>query len=542
MKHIILLFLLTIGLTMTSLAQNTISIIEDELVVQLGTDVIPTAFFEAFIDENNLPKVFYTRTVSKQRLSILSFDPNLIDGTDLIQLLEKESEINFATYNQRATIHATPNDPEFGEQWQMDLIDAPAVWDFTVGGLTPLGDTIVIANLESCETQHEDLVENLWRNYEEIPGNDIDDDNNGYTDDYEGYHINSGNDQHMTSSHGSRVCGVMGARGDNGIGIAGVNWETKMMVVSHSFLIPDIIEACEYIYEQRLAYNNSNGVQGAFVVATNASFGFDGRFPEDNPMFGLWCELMEDMGQAGILSVVATSNAVVDIDEAGDVAAHCASDHIIVVTDTDRQDVLVAGFSSSKTIVDLSAPSGLGALSTKPDNSYGLLTGTSGAAPQVTGAIGLLYSAPCTGFATLAKDDPEQAASLMKDFILNGTVAIPSLADNTVSGGRLNIKGSLNLLQEFCGGGSSPLTISFLQPNPATRGEIIRVAFQTPDEAVYKFRVTDMLGRIVYKNERAATTFGSNIVAIETHNLPVGVYHFTVENSRDIKTETFLIF
>lgn len=541
MKHIILLLLLTFSVSIVTTAQDEPTLVDDQLVVQLRADITPASFFQTFFKEHNLPKIQYTRTVSSHRLSILVFDPMLTDGDRLQALLEEESAVNFAAFNQRATIHTTPNDPDYGEQWHLEMIDAPEVWDFTMGGLTPLGDTIVIANLESCETAHEDLKENIWRNYGEIQGNGIDDDDNGYTDDYEGYYVNTRNDQHTASSHGSRVCGIMGARGDNGIGISGVNWETKMMVVSHSYLVSDIIEACEYVYEQRLAYNDSDGARGAFVVATNASFGFDGSFPEDNPMFGIWCNVMADMGQAGILSVVATSNAVINVDTVGDVAVHCSTNHIVVVTDTDRQDELVAAFSGNGTLVDLSSPSGSGALSTAPDNSYQTLSGTSGAAPHVTGAIGLLYSAPCTGFAELAKRDPSQAASLMKDFILKGTAAIPSLDGKTVSGGRLNIEGSLNFLQEFCGGAAAPLNITVIQPNPVRIGAEVRVSFQTPDEAVYRIRVTDALGRVVASSEQMSTTFGSNIVRIETDNFAVGVYFFTVENNRATETEAFLI-
>lgn len=542
MRPIFLFFFFSVSFLFHTTAQNDSNIIDDQLVVQLRPEIDPAVFFQTFINQHKLSKVVYSRTITSYRLSIIHFDPLLTDGMELKELLNEEAAVNFATFNQQATIRTTPNDPDYGEQWHLEMINAPEVWDFTTGGLTPNGDTIVIANLESCETTHEDLVDNIWRNYNEIPNNEIDDDNNGYVDDYEGYYTNAGNDQHTANSHGSRVCGIMGASGDNEIGISGVNWETKMMVVSHSFLIPDVIEACEYIYRQRVAYNESDGARGAFVVATNGSFGFDNRFPESDPLFEMWCELMEDMGQAGILSVVATSNPVVDVDETGDVAVHCNTDYVIGVTDTDRQDELIAGFSGSGQLIDLSCPSGTGALSTTIGNSYEVLTGTSGAAPHVTGAIGLLYSAECMGFANLAKTDPAQAALLMKDFILKGTTPISSLSGKTVSGGRLNIEGSLNQLQEFCGGGAAPLTIVSVLPNPVSLGTQVRFTYQTPDETTYRIRVTDALGRTIQTEEQQSTTFASNIVRIETSNLAVGVYFLTVENNRATESVSFLVY
>jgi len=105
-----------------------------------------------------------------------------------------------------------------------------------------------------------------------------------------------------------------------------------MMVVSNNLLLGDIITACEYVLDQRKLYNESNGAEGAFVVATNSSFGFDQRFPEDNPLFGEWCDIIEEMGQVGILSVVACNNDNIDVDQIGDMPSFCSTDYMVVVT------------------------------------------------------------------------------------------------------------------------------------------------------------------------------------------------------------------
>jgi len=131
----------------------------------------------------------------------------------------------------------------------------------------------------------------------------------------------------------------------------------------------------------------------------------------------------------------------------------------------------------------------------------------------------------------------------MKSFILNGTTKVTDLEGKTVSGGRLNLEGSLNLLQEFCGGGAGPLTINSIAPNPLLPGNnLATVRFQTPDEATYQIKVTDVLGRTVYTSEVESTTFGTNLVEIETFNFTTGIYYFTVENSRDTETKPFVVF
>ena len=541
MKSHLLILICLLGFVVTTFSQNEYDQ-SDQVIVKLRPDVKPESFLNQFVASKKLNAVFYSGTPStSRRLSVLEFDPYFTDSQELIDLLNKKPEVEYAAINERASLRTNPNDPEYSQQFHMSLINAPEVWNFTTGGLTPLGDTIVIATLEACDTDHEDIQDNVWRNYLEIPNNGIDDDNNGYTDDYEGYNTVSQDDQHLITSHGSRVCGLIGAKGNNGTGVTGVNWDTKIMVVSNTLLIGDIIAACEYILDQRVAYNESNGEEGAFIVATNSSFGFDRRFPEENPLFLEWCNIMDEMGEAGILSVVASNNSNVDIDEIGDLPAFCSSQYTVVVTNTDQQDLLRGSFSGTAEHMDLSAP-GTGSFSTRPDNEYGALGGSSASTPHVSGGIGLLYSAPCAGFAEFAKTDPAQAASFMKSFILGGTTKLAELEGKTVSGGRLNLEGSLNLLQEFCGGSAGQLEITSIIPNPTALGDPIRIDFQTPDESVYQYRVTNVLGQTILEGEKNSTTFGSNLLEIETTNFSIGVYYITVENSRDTQTEPFMIY
>ncbi len=250
---------------------------------------------------------------------------------------------------------------------------------------------------------------------------------------------------------------------------------------------------------------------------------------------------MEEMGQAGILSVVACNNSNIDVDEVGDLPSFCPSEFIVVVTNTDRQDILNGSYSGTATHMDLSAP-GSQSFTTRPDDRYISFGGTSASTPHVTGGIGLLYSANCEGYASFTKVEPAESARIMKTFIMDGTDKISALEGKTVSGGRLNLEGSLNLLQEYCGGGAAPLTISSITPNPILYGNPISIRFLTPDESTYRYRVTDVLGRTILKGEKESSTFANNLVTVETSDLAIGVYFFTVENARDSKTKQFMVY
>ena len=162
-----------------------------------------------------------------------------------------------------------PNDPDFSVQDGLQLIDIERAWDFTTGGTTPSGRQIVIAIMdEGYDVTHEDLIPNLWTNPGEIPNNGFDDDNNGYIDDHLGLNVATDNDQHVVRSHGTSVSGIIGARGNNGIGISGVAWDAQLLLVSGVRSSSGIIEANNYIRDQRRLYNESNGAEGCLLYTS----------------------------------------------------------------------------------------------------------------------------------------------------------------------------------------------------------------------------------------------------------------------------------
>ena len=121
-----------------------------------------------------------------------------------------------------------PNDPLYYSQWGIPATKIDVVWNTTTGD-----STAIIAILDTgVDWQHPDLAANIWQNKQEIPGNGIDDDGNGLIDDIRGWdYINNDNNPTDDNSHGTHVAGIAAAVGNNGIGIAGVNWKARIMPI-----------------------------------------------------------------------------------------------------------------------------------------------------------------------------------------------------------------------------------------------------------------------------------------------------------------------
>ena len=328
-------------------------------------------------------------------------DPAVLDW------LYAQEQIEIAQHDHYLEWRETiPNDSSFNRQWHLKNtgqigglagtdIDATFAWDSTTGGTTSLGDSIVLAIIDSkVDLDHPDL--NFFVNRFEIPNNGMDDDSNGYVDDYYGFNTlnDAGNlidiqTQQVFISHGTHVSGIAAARGNNNRGVSGVNWDAQVLaiVTDLSIVESEVVEAYAYAIAMKQRYLETNGAEGAFVVASNSSFGVNNGDPANYP---IWCAMYDSMGDAGILSAGATANSTVDVGAVGDMPSLCPSDHLIMVTNSDNRDIPVSsGYSES--FVDLSAP-GTAIYSTLPGNAYGNRTGTSMACPMVTGSIGLIYS------------------------------------------------------------------------------------------------------------------------------------------------------
>lgn len=349
-------------------------------------------------------------------------------------------------YNYRIEVRGTPDDPLYGRQENLYRAGYPAAWDQTTGGTTATGVPIVIAILDAgFDTEHEDLRASVWRNPAETPDDGIDNDGNGYVDDLNGWNYCDNRADHPPNPHGTQVVGLLGAQGDNGVGITGMSWRSHLMLFSVSE-VADIIAAYGYIIEQRRRFNESQGREGAFVVVTNASFGVAESRCLDFP---IWGGMYDKLGAVGVLTAASVVNTATDIDQGGDMPTDCPSDYLITVTDVTTDDDLSRSAGYGATTVDLGAP-GQGSFTTLPSNRYGGFGGTSAAVTYVTAAVALLYAAACPETIAESIDFAPAAAARMKRLLLQHVQPLPPLAHKTVSGGTVNVAEALTALRDEC--------------------------------------------------------------------------------------------
>ncbi len=348
-----------------------------------------------------------------------------------------------------------PNDPEFADQWSMGLsatnfgIDALSAWmTYGTGGKDADNNDIVVAVVDGgIEITHPDLVENIWVNEQEIAGNGIDDDGNGYVDDMNGWNGYSNSGQQKSNPHGTHVAGIVGARGNNQNGVAGVNWDVKIMNVPGSSGNTSIVlNAYRYVLEQKKLWLATDGAKGANIVSTNSSFGID--FADCNSSeYPAWNDIYNEMGKVGILSAAATANRAVNIDQVGDVPTGCDSPYIIAVTNN-QSDGRRASAGYGTVAIDLAAP-GTQILSTYTGGGTRRLTGTSMATPHVAGAVAFLTSVASKPLADLYKKDPGAAATELKRMMMETVTKTRQFENETVSGGILNLNAAAAAVSTF---------------------------------------------------------------------------------------------
>ncbi len=481
----------------------------------------PDADYSSVIDNHKreFRSQSYIKVVSTRKL-IYRYDfSKREDAIATKKELENNPTVEIVEWNYKMTRRgsAIPNDPKYGEQWNLRKIGLEKLWDKTMGGTTPCGDTIVVAIFDfGFDPNHPDMQDLLWHNKGEIPNNSFDDDQNGYTDDYNGVNLDTGNDRHSIAEdyHGTAVASVMGANTDNEIGISGVGWHTKLLIVSSEDKDQALaIEAYEYIRDLRKKYNESNGTEGAYIVAVNSSWGHSGVYEED---FQLMCDMYNDLGEVGILSVGSTDNTQVNTDFFGDIPSDCSSDYLIIVTNTDEEDKLAVG-AFGKENVDLGAP-GERIQVADENASYKARGGTSFATPHVTGAIGLLYSLEEATFCDDARLSPEEAIYSLKNYLLNGVTKIPTLEDRSVSGGRLNLDRTVDMVTSTHDTNVLDLTVF---PNPVDDYFSLRSRNYF---TVVSAQVTDVAGKLIFENNNL-----NLLEPIDVRTWSAGLYFLTVK-------------
>jgi len=353
-------------------------------------------------------------------------------------------------------------------------------------GITGNASVVVGIIDEGVQVTHPDLKNNIWVNPFEIPGDGIDNDGNGYKDDMNGWDFvyndagvyNAGED-----AHGTHVAGTIGGEGNNGIGVAGVNWDVTM--ISTKFLGPsggttaNAIKAVDYLTDLKTRH-------GINLVASNNSWGGGG-----------YSQALHDAiirgAKANILFVAAAGNSTSNNDTGGyypssyntsvgtSTQTAASYDAVIAVASITNTGAISSFSSYGATTVDIGAP-GSGIWSSVPTDTYSSYNGTSMATPHVTGAIALYAS---------AQSGPVSAATIRND-ILSSATPTASLVGKTVTGGRLNayeaIMRSTGVTLDkntYSGTGTVAITVNHTGANlNSTVADTIQVTVRSTTETV----------------------------------------------------------
>lgn len=307
-----------------------------------------------------------------------------------------------------------PNDPKYSTLWALERIGATNAWQQTQGSTN-----VVVGILDSgLDFNHADLASNVWTNTKEIAKNGKDDDLNGFVDDVHG--INAATktgDIVDETGHGSHVAGIIGAMGNNGLGVVGVNWRVSLLPVKIFTINGGSGNSAVILGYNYLLQLKKRGVN---IRVINNSWGSD--FPS-RAVYEAICAAQA----AGILTVCAAGNSRHDADIIPGFPASYSCEGILSVAASDQDDEPASFSTYGRRTVHLSAP-GDHILSTYRKGHYLFESGTSMASPYVAGAAALLFS----------KSNTLSAASV-KRLLLETVDQLPGWQTKVVSGGRLNV-------------------------------------------------------------------------------------------------------
>ena len=533
------IYLLTLLLfpALTILAQKESTINLGQLLVKFKPQVVPENFmvgFQTYARDGG--GIWLEKKLSKAaNINLIGYDTLTVNAINLLEEIKKDPQVEYACFDISVESRGDmPDDPNLASQWGLFSIGTEKVWEITKGGVSALGDTIVVAILDTgFDINHEDLKGNIWINKGEKPGDKIDNDQNGYIDDVSGWNFIHQSAMHVADNHGSSVAGIIGAKGNNGKGISGMNWHVKLMVFE-TRLVSDIIAAYDYIIEQRERYNRTKGKQGAFVVTTNASFGVNKIKCVDQP---LWGEMYDRLGAAGILSAAGAANNPWNVDEVGDMPTTCKSDYLMTVLNTNPKDERYAGSAFGAVSIDMGAP-GQNSFSTRNNNEYGAFHGNSAAAPHLAGAIALLYSIPRQKLAEEAMAFPAQTAMKIRNLLLNNVDKVPSLVSLTSTGGRLNVFSSMLKLLEIYPEKKPEMPTGKLlvYPNPSI--DEIYVEIAKPENETSLLSIYNAMGQQV---KQIFMPEGVNRARVMTNGWKPGNYWVFSPGVFNIQQATFIV-
>lgn len=355
---------------------------------------------------------------------------NATSAGESFEALRKSPEVEYVAPNWKFQLQTLPNDlaPELwglrndGSESGTAGADIDAELGWSIRTAT---DDVVVAVIDSgIDYTHPDLAENMWVNPGEIPGNNIDDDGNGFIDDVHGYDFaDKDGDPMDTNSHGTHVAGIIGAVGDNNTGITGVAWNTKLMAIkvfadeSNFAYTSDIVKGI--LYAADMGARVSNNSYGAVFTDAVA----EGIF--NRPI----ADAIGYANEAGMLFVAAAGNDRINADISMNVTSPATIDHpnVISVAASTRSDKRASFSNHGETGADIAAP-GADILSTIPGGGYDSYSGTSMASPFVAGAAALV-----------AAEHPDIKVEELRAVLIESAEPVTDLAGVTLNGGRLNL-------------------------------------------------------------------------------------------------------
>ena len=328
---------------------------------------------------------------------------------------------------------AIPNDPSFAVEWGLlnsgqysgtpgNDIGAAQAWAFTTGSRS-----VVVAVIDSgIDLTHPDLAANLWVNPGEIAGDGIDNDSNGFVDDIHGWDFVDNDAVPQDGfGHGTHVAGIIGAVGNNGVGVSGVNWQVSIMALRiqddrGAGTTSAVLAALRYATMMRRDH-------GIMIVASNNSWEAPAGYS------GVVEQAIREHGAAGITFVAAAGNNATNTDLTPRYPGGYDLPNVITVASLTPQGTLAASSNYGAASVDVAAP-GTVIQSTSKNGTYAMLSGTSMAAPQVTGVVALLAAAK-----------PGITVAEIRTAILGTATPLVSLVGK-VATGRLNAFAALGSL------------------------------------------------------------------------------------------------
>lgn len=419
--------------------------------------------------------------------------------------------------NGVSRLMAAPNDPRYAEQWFHDNtgqvfsgipgvpgedIDSTDAWDISTGS----SGVIAVDMDTGVDLTHPDLVDNLWQNPGEIADNGIDDDGNGFIDDVFGWDfINNDNDPSDDNGHGTPVAGLIGAVGNNGIGVAGVNWQVSIMVLKagHAFGFSTFdAQLGSFDYATMMAERGHN------VAVLNFSFGGlgDAAFIDPDPGEDPIKDAIDAMGVAGITATFSAGNDGWDNDRTDftNYPSSYTSSNIIAVAAMDHLGGLSGYSNYGPESVDIGAPADF-TLSTTMGGGYGYFGGTSAASPVVAGVVALLKSVK-----------PELTPEEVRQTLMSTVDIVPSLEGRVGSNGRVNAARAVGLPE-------GPI-VSRVSPGPVV---------ESVDEIVVTFN-KDINAGLVSTSGVSLSRSGGDATFDNGNDIPLLVSSVTVTGPREV--------